>query len=137
MMEQHTEPKQEQETEHFETFEDFGEQVTAWGETFGEQMAAWGEEFGRHMEAWGREFERRMEAWGKEFGPRVEAWTEDLARGMEKVGKRVGEWFEEETATSATDAQSLREERLAILRMVEQGKITVSEAEKLLQALVE
>ena len=126
-MEEQTETAQDQETKHFgDAFEQFGE-----------RMAAWGEEFGRQMETWGKEFERRMEVWGKEFGPHMEAWTEELAQGLEKVGQRVGEWFEEETASPATDAEDLREERLAILRMVEEGKISVAEAESLLRALGE
>ena len=137
-MEQQTEATQDQETKHFgDAFERSGERMAAWGETFGQHMAAWGEEFGRQMETWGKEFECRMEAWGKEFGPRVEAWTEDLAQGVEKVGQRIGEWFEEGTASPATDADRLREERLAILRMVEQGKISVIEAEGLLRAIGE
>ena len=122
-----TETGQTQETKRFgETFEQFGE-----------QMAAWGEEFGRQMETWGQEFERRMEAWGTEFGPRMEAWAEELAQHMEQVGRRVGGWFDEQAASRAASADSLREERLAILRMVEEGKITAAEAESLLRALGE
>jgi len=125
-MEGQTEDRQAQEEKRFgDTFE-----------LFGEQMAAWGEEFGCHMDAWGKEFEQRMEAWGKEFGPRMEAWAEELAQRMEQVGKRVGQWFEEEIGSSVS-ADSLREERLAILRMVEEGKISAAEAESLLRALGE
>jgi DNA anti-recombination protein RmuC len=123
-MEGQTEDKQAQEEKRFgDTFEQFGE-----------QMAAWGEEFGRQMEAWGREFEGRMEAWGKEFGPRMEVWAEELAKHVEQLGKRVGRWFEEEVGSSAS-ADSLREERLSILRLVEEGKISAAEAESLLRAL--
>ena len=133
-MEQQTETKQGQESKRFaEAFEQFGERMAAWGEAFGESMAAWGEEFGRQMEAWGQEFEHHMETWGKEFGPHVEAWSQDLARGVEKAGKRVGEWFEGETAPPAAD--DLKAERLAVLRMVEEGKISVDEAERLLRAV--
>ena len=68
-MEQQAGTTQAQETRSFgETFEQFGE-----------QMAAWGEEFGCQMEAWGQEFGQRMDAWGKEFGPRTESWAEELA----------------------------------------------------------
>jgi len=122
-----TETGQTQETKRFgETFEQFGE-----------QMAAWGEQFGRQMEAWGREFEGRMADWGEEFGPRMEAWAGELAQRMEHVGQRVGGWFDEQTASRADSAEGLREERLAILRMVEEGKITAAEAESLLRALGE
>jgi hypothetical protein len=106
-------------------------------ERFGEQMAAWGEEFGRQMEAWGKEFGQRMEAWSKEFGPRMEVWAEELARKMELAGERIREWLDEHRASPATSTTSLREERLAILRMVEEGKISVTEAESLLRALGE
>jgi hypothetical protein len=102
-------------------------------EQFGEQMAAWGEEFGRQMEAWGKEFEARMEAWGKEFGPRMEAWGKDLGRRMEEAGERVEEWFEGETPAAETD--DLQAERLAILHMLEEDKISVAEAERLLRAV--
>ncbi len=105
-------------------------------EEFGEQMAAWGEEFGRHMEAWGREFGQRMEDWGKEFGPRMEDWAEELVQRMELAGERAREWLEEQRPSSVS-ADSLREERLAILRMVEESKISVTEAESLLRALGE
>jgi hypothetical protein len=126
-MEQQTETPQDQGSKRFgNTFEQFGE-----------HMAAWGEEFGRQMEALGKEFECRMETWAKEFGPCVEAWSEDLAQGVEKAGKRVGEWFEGEPTSFATESGDLREERLAILRMVEQGKISVTEAEGLLRAMSE
>jgi len=137
-MESQTETSGDREKKNFDdTFGDLGQQMGVWGEAFGEQMAAWGEEFGRRMEAWGQEFERRMDTWGQEFGPRVEMWTQDLSQGMEKFGRRVGEWFEGEAAPPTSDAQSVREERLAILRMVEQGKLSVSEAEGLLRALGE
>ncbi len=115
-MEQQAETTQDQESKRFDdTFEQFGQ-----------QMAAWGEEFGR-----------RMETWGEEFGCCMEAWSEDLAQHIEKVGARMGRLFEEETASSATDVATLREERLAILRMVQEGKINVAEAESLLRALGE
>ena len=106
-------------------------------EQFGEQMAAWGEEFGRHMEAWGTEFGQRMEDWSQEFEPRIEVWAEELAQKMELAGERVRHWFEEQAASRAASAGSLREERLAILRMVAEGKISVTEAEGLLRALGE
>jgi len=104
-------------------------------EQFGEQMAAWGEEFGRQMEAWGREFGQRMEACSQEFGPRLEAWAEELAQKMELMGERTRQWFEEQAVSRAASAGSLREERLAILHMVEESKISVTEAESLLRAL--
>lgn len=126
-MEQQTETTQDQESKHFgHAFEQFGE-----------QMAAWGEEFGRQMEVWGEEFGHRMEAWGKEFGPRMEAWSEKLAEKMEHMGEHVEKWFEERTTSPPANAEKLREERLAILRMIEEGKITVTEAESLLRALGE
>jgi len=106
-------------------------------EQFGEQMAAWGEEFGRHMEAWGEEFGQRIEAWSQEFEPRIEVWAEELTQKMELAGERVRQWFEEQAAPRAASAGSLREERLAILRMVAEGKINVTEAEGLLRALGE
>jgi len=106
-------------------------------EQFGEQMSAWGEEFGRHMEAWGREFGQRMEAWSGEFGPRMEVWAEELAQKTELMGERIQQWFEEQTASRAASAGGLREERLAILRMVAEGKISITEAESLLRALGE
>ena len=113
-MEQQTGTTQAQEAKRFgETFEQFGE-----------QMAAWGEEFGCHMEAWGQEFGQRMDAWGKEFGPR-----------MELAGERIRQWFEEQAASRAAKGDSLREERLTILRMVEESKVSVTEAESLLRAL--
>jgi len=123
-MEQQTATTQAQETHRFS---DACEQ-------FGEQMSAWGEEFGRHMEAWGTEFGQRMEAWSEEFGPRMEVWAEELAQKTELMGERIQRWFEEQTASRA---DSLREERLAILRMVAEGKISVTEAESLLRALGE
>lgn len=106
-------------------------------EQFGEQMAAWGEEFGRHMEAWGREFGQRMEDWSQEFGPRMEVWAEELAQKLEEAGERVRQWFEEQAVSRAASADNVREERLSILRMVAEDKISVSEAESLLRALGE
>ena len=126
-MEQQAETTQGQEPKRFdELFEQFGEQMAAWGEAFGQRMAAWGEEFGR-----------QMETWSKEFGPRMEAWSQDLAQSVEKTGERVGEWCKQETPSDATDASSSREGRLAILRMVGEGKISVDEAERLLRAMGE
>ena len=104
-------------------------------EQFGEQMAAWGEEFGRHMEAWGEEFGQRIEAWSQEFEPRIEVWAEELAQKMDLTGERIRQWFEEQTASRAASADNVREERLAILNMVAEGKISVAEAESLLRAL--
>ena len=104
-------------------------------EQFGEQMSAWGEEFGRHMEAWGREFGQRMEDWSQEFGPRMEVWAEELAQKTELMGERISQWFEKQAASRAASAGGLREERLAILRMVEENKISVTEAESLLRAV--
>ena len=122
-----TEDRQAQEEKRFsDTFEQFGQ-----------QMAAWGEEFGRQMEAWGKEFGQRMEAWGKEFGPRMEVWAEELVQKLELAGERVREWLDEQRASSAASAGSVREERLAILRMVEESKISVTEAESLLRAIGE
>ena len=106
-------------------------------EQFGEQMAARGEEFGRHMEAWGREFGQRMEDWSQEFGPRMEVWAEELAQKMELAGERIRQWFDEQAASRAASSDSVREERLAILRMVAEGKISVTEAESLLRAVGE
>ena len=115
-MEQQTATAQAQEARRFsDTFEQFGE-----------QMAAWGEEFGQ-----------RMEDWSEEFGPRMETWAEELVQNMELVGERIRQWFEEQTASRAARAGSLREERLAILHMVSEGKISVTEAESLLRALGE
>lgn len=126
-MERQTETTQDRESRRFdEAFEQFGR-----------QMAAWGEEFGRRMEEWGEEFGRQMEAWGKEFGPHMAVWAEELAQHVEKVGERIGRLFEEEMAASTADVARLREERLAILRMVQEGKISVAEAESLLRALGE
>lgn len=135
-MEQKTDKTANQEEKPFDrVLEQFGDQMAAWGETFGHQMVAWGEEFGRHMETRRQEFERCMEAWGKEFGPRVKAWIKDLAQGMEQAGECVGEWFEAETTPPyATEAKGLEEERLAVLRMVAEGKISVAEAERMLRA---
>jgi len=104
-------------------------------EQFGEQMAAWGEEFGHQMEAWGKEFEQRMESWGKEFGPRMEVWGKELAQHIERAGARMGEWLEKETTSPTASADEQRDERLAILRMVEEGKISAAEAESLLRAM--
>ncbi len=106
-------------------------------EQFGEQMAAWGEEFGHHMEAWGGEFGQRMEDWSQEFGPRMEVWAEELGRKMELAGQRLRQRFEEQTASRAASTDSPQEGRLTILRMVEEGKISVTEAESLLRALGE
>jgi len=104
-------------------------------EQFGEQMAAWGQEFGRQMEAWGQEFENRMAVWGQDFGPRMEVWAEELAQHMEQVGERFEQWFEREMVTPAASAEDQQKSRLAILRMLEEGKISVAEAESLLQAV--
>jgi len=106
-------------------------------EQFGEQMAAWGEEFGRHTEAWGTEFGQRMDDWSQEFGPRMEVWAEELAQKMELMGERIRQWFEEQAASRAASSDSVREERLSILRMVAEGKISVTDAESLLRALGE
>jgi hypothetical protein len=116
-------------TRESECFDDILEQL-------GKQMAAWGEEFGQRMEAWGEEFGCRMEAWGKEFRPCMEARAEEMARKMTQLGERIGQWFEEEAGSTA-GADNLREERLVILRMVDEGKISVTEAEGLLRALGE
>ncbi len=104
-------------------------------EQFGEQMAAWGEEFGHHMEAWGTEFGQRMEDWSQECGPRMEVWSEELAQKMELMGERIRQWFEGQAPSRSADADSVSEERLSILRMVAEGKISVTEAESLLRAI--
>ena len=126
-MEQQTATTQAQESERLgDTFEQFGE-----------QMAAWGEEFGRQMEAWGREFGQRMEDWSQEFEPRIEVWAEELAQKMELAGERIRQWFEEQAASRAAKTDSPQESRLTILRMVEESKISVTEAEGLLRAVGE
>jgi len=79
----------------------------------------------------------QMAAWGEEFGQRMEDWAEELAQKTELMGERIRQWIEEQTASRAASAGSLREERLAILRMVEESKISVTEAESLLRALGE
>jgi DNA anti-recombination protein RmuC len=99
------------------------------GETF--------EQFEAQMAAWGREFEARMASWGEEFGPQMEAWAGKLAQRMERAGQRVGRCFDEQAASQAEGTEDLREGRLAVLRMVEEGKITAAEAESLLRALGE
>jgi len=78
-----------------------------------------------------------MEDWSQEFEPRIEVWAEELAQKMELAGERIRQWFEEQAASRAASVSSLREERLAILRMVAEGKINVTEAESLLRALGE
>jgi hypothetical protein len=65
----------------------------------------------------------------------MEAWAEELARNMESAGQRLRWWFEEPATSTTAGGGSLREERLAILRMVEEGKISVTEAESLLRAV--
>lgn len=132
-MEQETNSKKKPRFE--EPFEQFGEQMAGWGEAFGQRMAVWGEEFGRQMESWAKEFETRMEAWGKEFGPRMETWGKDLGRRMEEAGGRMEEWFEGESPSAEADEADPQAERLAILRMLEEGKISVDEAERLLRAV--
>ncbi|MCK4451900.1 MAG: hypothetical protein KAX26_15050, partial [Anaerolineae bacterium] len=64
-------------------------------------------------------------------------WAEELAQKMELAGERISQWFEEQAASRAASADSPREERLAILHMVEESKISVTEAESLLRALGE
>lgn len=74
----------------------------------------------------------------EQFGEQVAAWAEELGQKMELAGERIRQWFEEQSASCApSEASSLREERLAILRMVGGGKISVTEAESLLCALGE
>jgi hypothetical protein len=137
-MEQQTATTQAQEAKRFsDACEQFGEQMATWGEEFGRHMDAWGREFGQRMDAWGREFGQHMGDWSREFEPRIETWAEELAQKMELAGERIRQWFEGQAASRAASASSLREERLAILRMVEEGKIGVTEAESLLRALGE
>ena len=116
-MQQQTATAQAQEAKYFsDTFEQFAE-----------QMAAWAEEFGQ-----------RMEDWSEEFGPRMETWAEELAQKIDLAGERIRQWLEEQAASRAPpEASSLQEERLTILRMVAEGKISVTEAESLLCALGE
>ena len=136
-MEQQTQAESVEQPRPFgDACEQWAQQIAAWGEEFGRRMEAWAAEFGPRMEAWGKEFEQRMEAWGKEFGPRMEAWAEELTQHLERMGRQVREWLEEEKPAAAS-SDGLREERLAILRMVEEGKVDVAEAEKLLRALGE
>ena len=81
------------------------------------------------------QFGEQMATWGQEFGPRGEAWAEELAQHMEQVGERFEQWFEQKMATPAASAEDQQKSRLAILRMLEEGKISVAEAESLLQAV--
>ncbi|MCL7451597.1 MAG: hypothetical protein M8467_00935 [Anaerolineae bacterium] len=83
----------------------------------------------RHQERLERRLEReqRRQEWRKrrhEREAQAEPWTEDGAWGREG----------EDVATSPDDSE-LEEQRLTILKMVEQGQITPEEAEMLLDAL--
>ena len=74
----------------------------------------------------------------EQFGEQMAAWAEELAQNMELVGKRMSQWLDEQaTSRSPPEVSSLREERLAILHMVAEGKISVTEAESLLRAVGE
>jgi len=83
------------------------------------------------------QFGEQMAAWGEEFGQRMEDWAEELAQKTELMGERISQWFEKQAASRAARVGGLQEERLAILRMVGEGKISVTEAESLLRALDE
>ena len=91
----------------------------------------------RHFSDTFEQFGEQMAAWGEEFGQRMEDWAEELVQNVELVGERIRQWFEEQAASRVARAGSLREERLAILRTVGEGKISVTEAESLLRALGE
>jgi hypothetical protein len=67
----------------------------------------------------------------------MEAWAEELSRKMELAGQRLRQRFEEPATSTAASTDNPQEGRLTILRMVEEGKISVTEAESLLRALGE
>jgi hypothetical protein len=103
------------------------------------------------------EFKAKMERVAdkaKRAAERVERQAEDVAerarRSAERAAERAriraqhaerrwqrasGQRSSEQTAAPETPADNLKEERLSILRMVEDGKITSDEAAKLLSAL--
>ncbi len=124
-MEQQTGTTPARETQAFgDAFAQFGQQMATWGETFGQRMAVWGEDFGQRMEAWGKE----------------------MAESMGQLGDHLGESFavgkppavpEADESPAASEGSNLQEERLNILRMVAEGKISVAEASDLLRALGE
>jgi len=135
-MEHQTETTNAQESQKTDAvFVQFGEYMSNWGESFGQQMASWGQGFGEKMESWSTELEARLETWGQEFGPRLARWGRDLTNNVEKVGERASEWVEGKDRSSPAGADNLQKERLAILHMVQEGKINVSEAESLLRAV--
>ncbi|HEY1015284.1 MAG TPA: hypothetical protein VGE07_21440, partial [Herpetosiphonaceae bacterium] len=67
--------------------------------------------------------------------PAPPAWPEAPATGQTIRMDRQPEAASAPAAEAKPSASALTEERLAILRMVEQGKITAQEASLLLEAL--
>jgi len=110
---------------------DFSERINRRVQAAMERAQARVEEAGRHMEGTGRRWEaamRRAEA---------KARAAEVRANRGQVNMRVGRWDWDlspkgpgENASTPTD-----EERLTILRMLQEKKITLADAEKLLAAL--
>jgi hypothetical protein len=102
------------------------------------------------MERMSREMERMTEKAAR-YQEKVERRAEREARRQEKMARKmekraqrhapveveidVEEWPVEEAVDAVDPGPDLDEERLSILRMVEQGQITPQDAEMLLDAL--
>jgi hypothetical protein len=71
---------------------------------------------------------RHAERWARRFSP-------DAPRAAQAAKPTSGDASGEEAVSSALPEPDLDQERLSILKMVEQGQITSGEAEMLLDAL--
>jgi hypothetical protein len=116
-----------------------------WGRKMGEHWGNWGREMGEHWGDYGRDLGERMSHRAQETAERAVRKAEVAGRRAERhverklrhtVGKRRNlKWnFTQDSAGAKREPVS-DEERMTILRMLAEKKITSEEAEKLLSAL--
>ena len=116
-----------------------------WGREMGEHWGDWGREMGEHWGNYGRDLGERISRRAQESAERAARKAESAGRRAERhverklrheAGKRHNlKWtFTQDAAGSKREPVS-DEERMTILRMLAEKKITSEEAEKLLSAL--
>jgi hypothetical protein len=116
-----------------------------WGREMGEHWGNWGREMGEHWGNYGREVGERMSRRAQETAERAARKAEAAGRRAERrverklrhtAGKRHNlKWAFTQDAAGTKREPVSDEERMTILRMLAEKKITSEEAEKLLSAL--
>jgi hypothetical protein len=122
-----------------------------WGRDFGERWSEWGQDFGERMGDWGQDFGERISRKAHESAERAARKAEAAARRMERHAERQARHARKAARKGAKFSWTIDsskfppapkpiepvsdEERMTILRMLAEKKITSEQAEELLNSL--